>query len=214
MNATVAVALITALSTLAGAGISGLITLRISRTNSNDQLISTNAERLERRLVGQRRVRRDCYVQFLNQLATAEVSLTNAWRTNSSGNPSLITDILKAVTPELDALSISANLVILEGPPEVSLAAQVLQARLTLESVDVINAAKQSPGIAPCLVDDQRYIDLQMERAKLKSAFIKAARNALDMEKSELDHPVLSANSSGRAMTADGKGLGTRTTET
>jgi len=90
-----------------------------------------------------------------------------------------VADITKPITAELDVLSGFANLVILEGPAEVSMAAQALRIRMTLESVDLVGAAKKSEGKAPCLQDDQRFVEIQMERAKAKSKMIGAATAAL-----------------------------------
>jgi hypothetical protein len=179
MNPTVAIALITSLSTLAGAAISGYFTLRISRSNSDNQLILANVERAEERSTTKRQIRRDSYVQFLNQVGSVERHLNTAWRDAAPEELTEIPNIVKPVTAELDVLSGLANIVILEGPRKVSLAAQALQARLALESVDLVNVAKESPGKPPCLHDDQRYVSLQMERAKLKSDLIKCAQETL-----------------------------------
>jgi hypothetical protein len=179
MNSTLAVALIASLSTLAGGGITGYITFMISRNNNTSQLALADAERAEHRTVAQLQARKDCYVQFLNQISVAENSLDVAWRSNAPSEPQNAPDCIKSVTTELDALTRYTNIVILEGPAHVSLAAQELQARLTLESVNVVKAAKESPGKAPCLRDEKLFTTLHMERARAKSAFIKSAQAAI-----------------------------------
>jgi len=106
-------------------------------------------------------------------------SRRRAWRSNAPQEPQNAPDCIKSVTTELDALTRYTNIVILEGPTHVSLAAQELQARLTLESVNIVKAAKESPGKAPCLHDEKLFTSLHIERAKTKTAFIKSAQVAI-----------------------------------
>jgi hypothetical protein len=182
MNSIIAVALITSISTLAGASVSGYITLLVSRTHSNDQLVLANTDRMEQRSAAQRQIRRDAYVQFLNQFSLTERALDVAWR---SKPPSVLADVpshIEPVSAELDVLQQMANLVVLEGPGEVAIATQVLQTRLTLESVDVIDAAKKSNGNAPCLQDDEKFMRIRTERATAKGKMIAAAQEALNDE--------------------------------
>ena len=91
----------------------------------------------------------------------AEQTLDVRWRSNALLDLSDIDKYIGPVTAELDALNRLANLVTLEGPGEVARAVGVLQARLTLESIDLVEAAKKSSGTAaPCLVNEDKYVKL------------------------------------------------------
>ena len=182
MNSIIAVALITSLSTLAGASISGYITLLVSRTHNNSQALLANTDRMEQRSAAQRQIRRDAYVQYLNQLSLVEQALDVAWRSKPPPDLTQVPSLIEPVTVELDVLQRMANVVTLEGPLKVAGAAQALQAKLTLESVDVvnaINAAMKSHGNALCLQDDEKYVRIRMERHTFKSNMVKAAQDAL-----------------------------------
>jgi hypothetical protein len=179
MTSTLGVALITSLSTLAGAGVAGCITLAVSRINNGHQLALANAERSERRAASQSEARKDCYVKFLNQLSAVEHALNLTWRNHAPRELRDVPDFVKPVTIELDSLSPLANLVILEGPHPVSFATQTLQVRLMLESVAVLEAAKKSLGNPPCLHDEDEYFKIQMTRAESKSSFIKSAQEGI-----------------------------------
>jgi len=181
MSTTIAVALITSLSTLAGAGISGLIAFLIDRTRSSAQLTLANTGRVDERLKERRQIRRDAYVQFLNQVSSAEEALEAGWLLKPPPDSTDAPGLVAPVTAELHRLQRLANLVALEGPNEVTLAAQGLQVRLTLESVDMVDVAKiAEKDQALCLHDEDRFMKVKMDRTKAKSKMIKAAQEALD----------------------------------
>lgn len=179
MNSTVAIALITSISTLAGASISGYITFLVSRTQGKNQLLLANTERMDQQLSAKRQIRRDAYVQYLNQLGKVEREFEIAWRSTPPGEPTTLTDFIAPINAELNTLKQIADIVLLEGSTRASQATMKLQAKLTLESVDVVNAAKNSNGDPLCLQDDQKYVKITMERASMKSELTKAAQEDL-----------------------------------
>src|SRR5690348_3795759 len=121
MSTTVSIALITSISTLAGAGISGLIAFLIDRARSGTQLALANSSRVDEHLKERRQIRRDVYVQFLNQVSTVEEALEVGWRSKSPPDFADAPTLIAPVTAELDKLQRLANLVILEGPNEVAI---------------------------------------------------------------------------------------------
>jgi hypothetical protein len=178
VNPIIAVALITSISTLSGGAITAFAAVLVGRSNGNNQLVLAAAERVDRLNSTQRQIRRDAYVQYLNQLSSAQRSLDAAWRTVP---PAQFDAELYAtpITAELDALQQMLNLIRLEGPAQVVEPADALQARLTLQSVDLINAARKSKGHAPCIFDEKKFVDVKLEAATLNGKVIVAMRTAL-----------------------------------
>ena len=178
MNPIIAVALITSVSTLSGGAITAFAAILVGRSNGNNQLALAGAERVDRLNSAQRQIRRDAYVQYLNQLSFTQRSLDAAWRSI----PPAQFDAEAYATPitaEFDALQQMLNLIRLEGPAQVVEPADALQVRLTLQSVDLIDAARKSKGHAPCIYDEKKFVDVKLEAARLNSKVIMAMRTAL-----------------------------------
>jgi hypothetical protein len=174
----IAVALITSVSTLSGGGITAFAAVLVGRSNGNNQLALAAAERADRLNLTQRQIRRDAYVQYLNQLSSTQKSLDAAWRTVPADQ--FDADLYATpITAELDALQGMLNIIRLEGPAEVVEPADALQAKLTLQSVDLIDAARQSKGHAPCIYDEKKFVNVKLEAARLNGKVIVAMRTAL-----------------------------------
>jgi hypothetical protein len=179
MNSTVAIALITSISTLAGASISAYITLSVSRAQGKNQAVLANAERIDQQSAAKRQIRRDAYVQFLNQFSKAEQALDMAWKTTPSTDVTVDAVPTSPVGVELDALQQAGYIVALESSVDVWAAALKLQIKLTKERADMVIAAMNSNGNPPCIQDNARYLALLKERGNLKNDFIFAAQEDL-----------------------------------
>ncbi|WP_250297849.1 hypothetical protein [Streptomyces sp. A 4/2] len=79
MNDTVAVALITSLSTLSAAGLAGVASAWVAGRQLRHQSALAREERAERRAVDHREMRRDVYEKFLSQADAAYRVLDNGW---------------------------------------------------------------------------------------------------------------------------------------
>jgi len=181
MSTTVAVALITAISTLAGGAISGYITFLISRGNNRVQMAVTRENLLDKCLVDRRQIRRTAYVQYLNQLSSAERTLDAAWTAPLVSGVAGHIGLLKACSKETEALTNPANVVLLEGPSDVSRVILALGVRLTLENTLIVNLAGSHKGKgALCLENEELFRKAKLERGKAKEAMLKAARQALN----------------------------------
>src|SRR6516162_4461453 len=118
MSETVAVTLITAVSTLAGAGISGYVAFLVSRAQSKTQIEITRSEQIEQRLTDRRQLRKDAYSQFLNRVVTAEELLEILWQLESKD--SLRRDKFREMSSAIVDIRRSADVVALEGPAHVT----------------------------------------------------------------------------------------------
>lgn len=79
VNDTVAVALITSLSTLSAAGLAGVASAWVAGRQLRHQSALAREERAERRAVDHREMRRDVYEKFLSQADAAYRVLDNGW---------------------------------------------------------------------------------------------------------------------------------------
>lgn len=79
VNNTVAVALITALSTLTAAGLTGAVTVLLSRGQLRHQAALAREERAEQRSTHHRDVRREVYERFLQRTDEAYRVLDEGW---------------------------------------------------------------------------------------------------------------------------------------
>ena len=181
MNTTIAVTLITAISTLAGASISGYVAFLVSRAQGRTQVEIAQGQQLDQRSAERRQIRRDVYVQFLNQLGVVENILDNLWvsKTSITGG-----EIIAYVEPAVNAirdLERVVDLVSLEGPLSIWASAKAMVAILTVECVAISEVVKQAAGQeSPSVNDFSKYKGASMERSKLKRSITKAAQKSLD----------------------------------
>jgi hypothetical protein len=181
VSTTIAVSLITAVSTLAGASISGYIAFLISRTQSNAQSAIAKSQQLEQRSTERRQIRRDAYLQFLNQLGTTEQVLESLWLSEPPDDIATVNDFVQAARNAVSELRRTTNLVVLEGPPEVAHIAQELGVWMTLECADLVRVAKTTPkGDALCQHDEKTFMKVAHKRGELKLDLIAAAQKSLD----------------------------------
>lgn len=180
MNATVAVALITALSTLAGASIAGIISLRISKGQVQQQSTLAQAEFDSRRKTERRTVRRDAYAQFLARADQVHRRLSNSFVLMVPGE-----DRATAIETidNLLSLDAAADIVDMEGPTDVGAAAQKLRGPLFEEGMLWIRTL-QEHGVS-------RHDPLMKHAAddfnKLLSSITDARRNFVDAAKRALE---------------------------
>jgi hypothetical protein len=79
VNDTVAVALITSLSTLAAAGLAGAVSAQVTARQLRHQRELAREERAERRAIDHRETRRESYERFLSQADAAYRVLDDGW---------------------------------------------------------------------------------------------------------------------------------------
>lgn len=166
MNTTVAVSLITALSTLAGASVSGYIALLIAK---NQRREAHFFERLQ--------IRRDAFLQFLNQVNAMNETLEALWMSKpppKGGDPNEFVQPVRQIYGELLR---ACDLVRLEGNEELSSMAVNLTNQLSRESVQLGVAARDAE---PNRVISDQYAEMfkaECERRhKARGAIIKRAR--------------------------------------
>ncbi|OEV10372.1 hypothetical protein AN218_17820 [Streptomyces nanshensis] len=80
VDATVAVALITSLSTLTAAGLAGAVSLRVASKQLRHQETIAREDRAEQRAAAHRDMRREAYERFLSQVDTAYRLLDDGWK--------------------------------------------------------------------------------------------------------------------------------------
>src|ERR1700751_3548207 len=112
MSTTVAVTLITALSTLTGASISGYVAYLVSRTQGYTQIELAKDQMIEQRMTAKRQTQRDAYLQFLNQVRESELLLDNLWEMKT---PVTHADYQRVITERAITLERSEDLVALES---------------------------------------------------------------------------------------------------
>ncbi|MET7978528.1 hypothetical protein ABZW44_37140 [Streptomyces mirabilis] len=134
MKDVVAVALITALSTVAAGGLAGAFTYRAALIQARNQREQAREGRAEERVVRHREVRREAYVRFLDQLLDAHRYMDQLW---TEPLPSPAQPALRQLTEHVDRLWKATTIIDLEGPPDVSDAARAV-AGLAAEEWDVL----------------------------------------------------------------------------
>jgi gas vesicle protein len=170
MSTTVAVALITSLSTLLGGLIGSVTSLFITNNQSRK-------ERLEKR----REIRRDAYVQFLNKFDEVVVLLDKCWA-RESGLEGSESDEMKAVARGLDELENAMNTAQLEGPAEIVDIARKVYDFLGQEFdlLLLITKEHRTSSRPRFELSDGKYFEARDSRITVKRKFIDAARSVLD----------------------------------
>ena len=181
MNITVAVGLITAASTLAGGLVASITSLKIQGKQLRDQNTQLKAERHERQDAERRSIRREAYIQLLNQLDKVDQLICVWWPDADSIRKEMnkyegdISDVSNA----LDVLENLMNIVSLEGPKAAELAAKkaadtFADSNWALE--DELRKTKEGTAT----LDEDKYDKCNTERNAAKEAFIEEARKVLE----------------------------------
>jgi hypothetical protein len=182
MSTTIAVTLITALSTLAGVSISGYIALRISHSQGKTQITLNQSQLLEQRVIERRQIRRDAYVQFFNQLGVTEQVFASIWM--SSPSISDVDDLksqLTKMTNSANDLQRASNLVTLEGPREVGLLAIEMGILFQEESGNIARLIVRAPKEKPLAGSaKESFQEARIKRDVLKVRLIVAIQKNLD----------------------------------
>jgi hypothetical protein len=183
MNATIAVALITALSTLCGVLIAGIITLKVNKAQGEQQTAVAKAEIDERKKAEQRAVRRQAYVQFLNRFDEVERGLMDGWKISPADDADS-RRALGAVENNLSSLDGYRNIVSMEGPVRVAATAAVLRAMLWDEYHLLLDSRRRfresKEHASEHVIEHLPKSRLQVERAR--SDFIDMASRALEQD--------------------------------
>jgi hypothetical protein len=182
----VAVSLITGLSALSGAAITGCLALLTGRAQLRAQLKSTELERNEQHAKDAREIRRDAYLGFMGMLTQIDDLFDrDIWSRTGFGKDGSISkgEIMYTVSNALRKLSSQLDLIRLEGPPQVSEAAVKVYTTLNQEMMQLMVLA--SPGARDAISSrKEMYIlwkDTARSREEVKVAFIKVASEALQM---------------------------------
>jgi hypothetical protein len=183
MNATIAVALITALSTLAGVTLSGIMAFLVSKSQNKVQKALASSAQEEQYIRDVCQIRRDCYVQFLNEVSLIEHELEKCWLKSAPTADIAIMNDPTSIAGKLDPLF---NLVTLEGPDDVAYHAKRLEVRLILEAAKLRMLLNETGVEFPLGTDrGDVYMEMHLERDKAKSELIMDARRALTQVKGQ-----------------------------
>ncbi|MET8363175.1 hypothetical protein ABZU53_06335 [Micromonospora sp. NPDC005194] len=181
MQDTVAVALITSLSTLAAAALTGLVGAFSTRRQLAHQLTVAGQESADRWATRRDELRRDAYVGFLSACDAAYRRLDRRW----------VEPGVDRATPGYDetyaamrAVDEAYNLVLLEGPADVAAAGRSVLASLTTEYAEQRRLADE-PGDAAVPLRDrhrERWLAAIEVRTNRRVAFVDVVRSVLGRE--------------------------------
>jgi hypothetical protein len=172
VNDTVAVALITSLSTLTAAGLAGWVSTRTTGRQLRHQAALAREERAERRATDHRETRREAYERFLSRADAAYRLLDEHWL---AGTPP--TQAGFAARRALDEACIRVGLV---GPEHVAERAAAVVRAVTEEFRTHTPAASASPD--PTNTTPLPRAQALRARSATTADFLTAARRALDDE--------------------------------
>jgi hypothetical protein len=176
MKTTIAVALITAISTLSAAAISGYLAYKVSAAQGKQAWV-------EQRLLERRQIRRQAYVQFLNQVGIAEQALDKLWQSKTPSEPDFHTFIESGIDAT-GAVQPLLYLVTLEGPSAVVSAAAFVTASLMQECREITRiTAKGETSTVICVQDEEAFTRAAYTRKDAKIKMIMAAQASLKSEK-------------------------------
>lgn len=179
MQDTVAVALITSLSTLAAAALTGLVGALSTRRQLAHQLTVARQESAESRATRRDELRRNAYVGFLSACDQAYRQLDRRWLEAGGSEPVPGYDEAYAAMRAVDE---AYNLVLLEGPAEVDSVARSVLTSLTTEYADQRRLG-DGPGQATVPLRDrhrERWLAVIEARTKHRISFVDAVRPVLD----------------------------------
>ncbi|QKW05819.1 hypothetical protein HUT18_04905 [Streptomyces sp. NA04227] len=207
MNPTVAVALITALSTLAAAGLAALVSARTTARQLRHQAALAREERAEQRAAARREARGLAYEQFLGRVDAAYRVLDEGWTARPFAEP-LPWQAGFTARRAVDEALIRVQLT---GPEEVAGAgravvrglaeefrthAGAVGERATFGAGDQRESGHEVPLSAVELAPDARSAALRVRFATSRR-FVAAARAALDGDGDGTDGPESAALAGG-----------------
>ncbi|MET7709317.1 hypothetical protein [Micromonospora sp. NPDC005413] len=181
MQDTVAVALITALSTLAAAALTGFVGAFSTRRQLAHQLTAARQENTERRATRRDELRREAYVGFLSACDQAYRRLDRRWVEPGGDEHTPGYDETYAAMRAVDE---AYNLVLLEGPADVAAAARSVLVSLTTEYADQRRLGDE-PGDAVVPLRDrhrERWLAAIEVRTNRRVAFVDVVRPVLDRD--------------------------------
>jgi hypothetical protein len=179
MNPTIAVALITAMSTLGGVALTGTIAFLTNRMQLRVQREIAELNLRDQNVKAKREIRRDAYVQFLNQVVRIYDKLETVWD-NEEKSPAAepFTELADPLIKEIESLRAPLNLVHLEGPHNVSIAAVDVLSKLHLSlNLMIVASLKGSSTSEP---EASAISTAELHRS--------ARRNILDAQKHFIRH--------------------------
>ncbi|MFG2060734.1 hypothetical protein ACGFIK_04875 [Micromonospora sp. NPDC048871] len=175
MRETVAIALITSLSTLTAAGLTGLVTALTVRRQVAGQLAAAREERAEQRALRRNQERRDTYVSFLAACDRAYRALDTTW----VGAETAPGEVMPY--PALRALDEAYNLVLLVGPDLVAQAAGHAVRSINEEYADQRRLRREGADESGPLAERHRpeHLAALRSRTERRDAFATVARKSL-----------------------------------
>lgn len=179
MNDAVAVGLITSASTLLAVALTGAVSIWIARSQLRHQARVSTAERDERRAAHHRDVRRDAYVRFLARVDEAYRQLDLRWAELPPARPE--PPRTDPVYGALRGLDEAHNLVLLEGPDEVTAQAAQVVTSVDREYRDQGRVRARHPGGTggAAELEPDRHAAAVAARVERREAFMAAARRAV-----------------------------------
>jgi hypothetical protein len=192
MNTTVAVALITALSTLVGATATGYLGVLTNRAQLRAQQKSVELERSEQHAKGVREIRRDVYLSFINQLTRIdELFDRDLWVRTGFGKDGAISpgEVMYTATAMMRQLAAQLDLVRLEGPRHASEVALKLYSGLDKEMMRLMVLSSQEAKESIISKNEMYALWKKASEAReeAKAEFIKVAGEALEAPTERLD---------------------------
>ncbi|MEV0688766.1 hypothetical protein [Streptomyces sp. NPDC050388] len=175
MNDTVAVALITALSTLSAGAVTGGFAFWGTRRQAKEQAQQAREDRSEQRAAWHRDVRRDAYVRFLDLAVQVDQHMSFIWM---EPGPSITAEKIEHMIELTSQLWKALPAVLLEGPPAVAEAARAF-AGAVAEECDTLEEIAGSSGEHPLYVTVDGFTTFHDQRVIAQRRFIEAARETL-----------------------------------
>ncbi|WP_371409531.1 hypothetical protein OG423_08740 [Micromonospora zamorensis] len=179
MQDTVAVALITSLSTLAAAALTGLVGALSTRRQLAHQLAVARQESVERRATRRDELRRDAYVGFLSACDQAYRQLDRRWLDAGGSEPVPGYDEAYAAMRAVDE---AYNLVLLEGPAEVEAASRAVLTSIGAEHADQRRLGDEPGGATTPLREGhrERWLVAIEARTNHRISFVDTVRPVLN----------------------------------
>ncbi|MGW3407942.1 hypothetical protein [Streptomyces sp. NPDC000888] len=175
MNDTVAVALITAISTLSAGAVTGGFAFWGTRRQTREQAQQAREERAEQRTTRQREVRRDVYVRFLDLAVQVDQHMSFIW---IEPGPSITAEKIEQMIELTSQLWKALPAVLLEGPPAAAEAARAFAGAIA-EECDTLEEIAGSSGEHPLYVTSNGFTTLSDQRVSTQRRYIETAREAL-----------------------------------
>ncbi|MGK5693401.1 hypothetical protein ACSNOJ_10960 [Streptomyces sp. URMC 128] len=175
MNDTVAVALITALSTLSAGAVTGGFAFWGTRRQLKAQAQQAREDRSEQRATRHLEARRDVYVRFLDAAVQVDQHMGFIWIEPASSVTAEKVERMIELTSQLWKV---LPAVLLEGPPAVSEAARAY-AGAVAEECDTLEEISGAPGEEPLWVRADGFMTFSERRIETQQHFIKTARETL-----------------------------------